>query len=135
MEKKRPSRYIVDLAWTGRGMSLPARCKSEIIVNITSATKQMTRPNCSITSQYLTYLQRKNGAPGTWKSCYKSFIPRCNSQITGHKTPAQIPGYSSIFDLVTEEKRPSRYLGDVALTGRGKSFQTRCKSEINFCYH
>ena len=59
MKKKRPSRYIVDLAWTGRGMSLPARCKSEIIVNITSATKQMTRPNCSITSQYLTYLQRK----------------------------------------------------------------------------
>ena len=81
MEKKRPSRYIVDLAWTGRGMSLPARCKSEIIVNITSATKQMTRPNCSITSQYLTYLQRKNGAPGTWKSRCKSFIPRCNSQI------------------------------------------------------
>ena len=37
--------------------------------------------------------------------------------------------YSSIFDLVTEEKRPSRYLGDVALTGRGKSFQIRCKSE------
>ena len=62
-------------------MSLPARCKSEIIVVITSATKQMTRPNCSITSQYLTYLQRKNGAPGTWKSRYKSFIPRCNSQI------------------------------------------------------
>ena len=65
MEKKRPSRYIVDLAWTGRGMSLPARCKSEIIVNITSATKQMTRPNCSITSQYLTYLQRKK-----WRSGY-----------------------------------------------------------------
>ena len=62
-------------------MSLPTRCKSEIIVVITSATKQMTRPNCSITSQYLTYLQRKNGAPGTWKSRYKSFIPRCNSQI------------------------------------------------------
>ena len=142
MEKKRPSRYIVDLAWTGRGMSLPARCKSEIIVNITSATKQMTRPNCSITSQYLTYLQRKNGAPGTWKSCYKSFIPRCNSQITAIINCAtklmscpNSSNYSSIFDLVTEEKRPSRYLGDVALTGRGKSFQTRCKSEINFCYH
>ena len=38
--------------------------------------------------------------------------------------------YISIFDLVTDQKRPSRYLGDVALTGRGKSFQTRCKSEI-----
>ena len=61
MEKKRPSRYFGDLAWTGRSMSLPARCKSEIIVVITSATKQMTRPNCSVTSQYLTYLQSRKG--------------------------------------------------------------------------
>ena len=44
MEKKRPSRYFGDLAWTGRSMSLPARCKSEIIVVITSATKQMNSP-------------------------------------------------------------------------------------------
>ena len=42
-------------------MSLPARCKSKIIVVITSATKQITRPNCSVTSQYLTYLQRRKG--------------------------------------------------------------------------
>ena len=38
--------------------------------------------------------------------------------------------YISIFDLVTEEKRRCRYLGDVASIGRGMSFQLRCKSQI-----
>ena len=38
--------------------------------------------------------------------------------------------YISIFDLVTEEKRRSGYLGDVALMGRDTSFTRRCKSEI-----
>ena len=39
-------------------------------------------------------------------------------------------GCISIFDLVTEEKRRSGYLGDVALIGRDNSFSCRCKSEI-----
>ena len=118
-------------------MSLPARCKSEIIVVITSATKQMTRPNCSHYISILDLLTEEKWRSGTWKSRYKSFIPRCNSQIIAiincaHKTNVlpKFQCYSSIFDLVTEEKRPSRYLGDVVLTGRGKSFQIRCKSEI-----
>ena len=79
-EKKRPSRYFGDLAWTGRSMSLPARCKSEIIVVITSATKQMTHPNCSVTSQYLTYLQSRKG-PSCRTTCNMGFPPRCKSQI------------------------------------------------------
>ena len=34
------------------------------------------------------------------------------------------------FDLVTEEKRRSRYVGDVARIGRVTNFQLRCKSQI-----
>ena len=38
------------------------RCNSEIISIITFATKPMSRQNSSVTSQYLTSLQRKEGA-------------------------------------------------------------------------
>ena len=59
------SGYLGDVALTGRDTSFPHRCKSEIIAIITSATKLTFYPNSSVTSQYLTYLQRKKGAPGT----------------------------------------------------------------------
>ena len=117
-------------------MSLPARCKSEIIVVITSATKQMTRPNCSITSQYLTYLQRKNGAPGTWKSRYKSFIPRCNSQIIAIIICAtklmSCPNSSATAQYLTwlRRKKAIPVLRRCSLDRSWEEFQTRCKSEI-----
>ena len=38
------------------------RCNSEIISVVTFAKKPMSRQNSSITSQYLTSLQRKEGA-------------------------------------------------------------------------
>ena len=67
----------------------------------------------------------------------KVFIPRCNSQIIpiiNCATKLMSCPNSSVtaqyLTWFTEEKRPSRYLGDVVLTGRGKSFQIRCKSEI-----
>ena len=47
---------------TARNMGFLHRCNSEIISIITFATKPMSRPNSSITSQYLTSLQRKEGA-------------------------------------------------------------------------
>ena len=37
----------------------------KFIFVITSATKLMSHPNSSITSQYLTWLQTKKGHPGT----------------------------------------------------------------------
>ena len=37
-------------------------CNSEIISIVTFATKPKSRPNSSVTSQYLTLLQRKEGA-------------------------------------------------------------------------
>ena len=65
-EEKRLFRYLCDLAWTGRSLSFPPRCKSQIILIISSATKLMSCPNFSIASRYWTYLQRKNGALNTW---------------------------------------------------------------------
>ena len=65
-----------------------------------------------------------------------SFPPRCKSKIIAIITSAtklmSCPNsiYISIFDLVTEEKRRSGDLGDVALIGRDNSFSCRCKSEI-----
>ena len=38
------------------------RCNSEIISSITFAKKPMSPPNSSVTSQYLTSLQRKEGS-------------------------------------------------------------------------
>ena len=65
-----------------------------------------------------------------------SFLPRCKSEIiaiiimaTNLISPQKFQHYISIFDLVTEENRRSRYLGDVAWIGRGTSFQLRCKSQ------
>ena len=65
-EEKRNSRYLGDVPWIGHGTSFQLRCKSQITSIITSATKIMSCPNYSITSQYLTYLRRKKGTPGTW---------------------------------------------------------------------
>ena len=86
MEEKRRSGYLGDVAWTGRDISFPPRCNFQIIAIITSATKLMSCPNSSVTSQYLTYLHRKKGAQG--------------------------------------------YSGDRAVTGRDMSFSRRCKSKI-----
>ena len=53
-EENRHSRYLGDVAWIGRGTSFQLRCKSQTFSIITSATKLMSRPNCSVTSQFLT---------------------------------------------------------------------------------
>ena len=88
MEEKRRSGYLGDVAWTGRDISFPSRCKSEIITIITNARKLMSCRNSSVTSQYLTELWRKNGAPGTWTGRDTSFPPRCNFQIIAIITSA-----------------------------------------------
>ena len=125
------------LAVTSRDMRLPPRCKSEIIPIITSATKLMYCLNSSVTSQYLTWLQRKKGAAGTCTGHDMSFPCRCNSVIIVIITNAtklmswpKFQRYISIFDLVTEEKRRSGYLGHVAWKSRNMSFQPGCRSEI-----
>ena len=118
-------------------MRLPPRCKSEIIPIITSATKLMYCLNSSATSQYLTWLQRKKRRCGYLYRSDMSFPCRCNSVIiviitnaTKTNVLAKFQRYISIFDLVTEEKRRSGYLGHVAWKSRNMSFQPGCRSEI-----
>ena len=137
MDEKRRSGYLGDVAWTGRDISFPSRCKSEIITIITNARKLMSCPNSSITSQYLTELWRKNGAPGTWTGRDTSFPPRCNFQIIAIITSAtklmSCPNSSITSQYLTylqRKKRRSVYSGDRAVTGRDMSFPPRCNFQI-----
>ena len=137
MEEKRRSGYLGDVAWTGRDISFPSRCKSEIITIIINARKLMSCLNSSITSQYLTELWRKNGAPGTWTGRDTSFPPRCNFQIIAIITSAtklmSCPNSSITSQYLTYLQRKKRrfgYSGDRAVTGRDMSFSRRCKSKI-----
>ena len=65
-EEKRRSGYLGHVAWKSRNMSFQPGCRSEIIAMITSATQPMSFPNSGIKSEYLTYLQMKKDASGTW---------------------------------------------------------------------
>ena len=44
-------------------MSFPSKCKPEIIAVITTVMELMSCTNSSVTSQYLTSLQRQNVTP------------------------------------------------------------------------
>ena len=77
------------VAWKSRNMSFQPGCRSEIIAMITSATQPMSFPNSGIKSEYLTYLQMKKDASGTWAHLAVTnrdmrLPPRCKSEINSY---------------------------------------------------